>query len=138
MKKYILRGDGRETEKGFIKYEEPITALKIKEVFGQIFDEFPDGLIIDSIDDATADKIKRPEVFLKDLDFEDVILAEFHSGESGLINTGVVIDKTKWQQVIDAYFWEYDQSIFAQEMLFFTKENLESDPERIQRVYISL
>jgi hypothetical protein len=138
MKKFVLRGEGTETENGFIKYKDPITALKIKQTFSQIFEEFPNALIIDSIDDATANKTKRPEIFIKDLEYEKSILAEFHSGESGIINTGIIIDRKKWQEIIDAFFWQYDESIFSQEMLFFTKENFETDPERIQRVYIKL
>jgi len=67
----------------------------------KVFEDFPNGVIIDGYDDWFAPRLSHPDQIAKDAGVE--LLAEFHSGHSGISSSGIVIDKNDLQKFKESY-----------------------------------
>lgn len=75
----------------------------------QIFKDYPNSVIVDGTDDWFSQESHRPQLFAEKFGLK--ILAYYHSGNSGMTKSGIVISSEDYYILQDKYTKAYNLNV---------------------------
>lgn len=112
MKTYMAVSGSVTGSSGFTNHF-AATHESLMSALQRCFSDHPDAVVLDGCDDFTDPEWKRPERFVRELGVQSIAL--FHSGTSGLTNSGIVIEGADYERLSglyrDKYGRELDESV---------------------------
>lgn len=99
-KVFLCATESTTSSNGFVNHIFS-TARDIERTKHQVFNEYPDAVILDGEESWHSADHKRPEVFARK--FKIDVIAYFHSGISGVTHSGIVISKESFETINNLY-----------------------------------
>jgi len=99
MKKYLVSAGVHVGSSGFSNYFGGYTEKDLNKTLQEVFNDFPDSVVIDGSDDWYSELKHSPSSICKKFNVE--VLANFHTGISGISCSGVVVEKEEFKRLKD-------------------------------------
>jgi len=99
MKKYLASTGVYVGSSGFSNYQGGCSKDRLKSTLQEVFNDFSNAIVLDGSDDWYAELKNSPASLCKKFDVK--ILADFHTGISGISSSGVVVEQEEFERLRD-------------------------------------